>query len=308
MKPFPTVAVPHQDIIKDKLTMDVFAANLWEVFKNRAPEEYQDPETFFKKTYETQGLKNIIEITRKRLQGEGGDPVIQLQTPFGGGKTHTLIALYHKAKDMGAKRVVISGTALDPKEIAIWEEMEGQLTGSVEKLEGSTSPGLEKIRNLLDDNKPVLILIDELLEYATKAAGVKVGDSNMSSQLLAFMQELSEAVSTVSKAQLIFTLPSSHMEHFDEKAEKLFSQLQKVSGRLEKIYTPVEDDEIYSVIRSRLFSHIDERESSKIVSQFMDYAELENVLPDNIDKSDYKHKFLKSYPFQPEVIDVLYKR
>lgn len=308
MKPFPNVAVPHKDIIEDNLRMDVFAANLWEVFKGRAPEEYQDPETFFKKTYETQGLKNIIEITRKRLEGEGGDPVIQLQTPFGGGKTHALIALYHKAKKMDAKTVVISGTALDPKDITIWEEMEGQLTGKVEKLEGNTSPGLEKIRNLLDDNKPVLILIDELLEYATKAAGVKVESSNMAAQLLAFMQELSEAVSTVSNAQLILTLPSSHMEHFDEKAEKLFTQLQKVSGRLEKIYTPVEDDEIYPVIRSRLFSYIDERESSKVVNQFMDYAELENILPDNIDKSDYKHKFLISYPFQPEVIDILYKR
>ncbi|CEL24789.1 ATP-binding protein [Methanobacterium formicicum] len=308
MKPFPTVAVPHKDIIEDRLTMDVFAANLWEVFKGRAPDEYQDPETFFKKTYQTQGLKNIIDITQKRLGGEGGDPVIQLQTPFGGGKTHTLIALYHKAKEMGAKTVVISGTALDPKDITIWEEMEGQLTGKVEKLEGNTSPGHEKIRSLLDDNQPVLILIDELLEYATKAAGVKVEGSNLASQLLAFMQELGEAVSTVAKAQVIVTLPSSHMEHFDEAAEALFTQLQKVFGRLEKIYTPVEDDEIYPVIRSRLFSTVDERDSSKIVNQFMDYAELENILPDNIDKSDYKHKFLKSYPFQPEVIDVLYKR
>ncbi|MDO5836597.1 MAG: DUF499 domain-containing protein [Methanobacterium sp.] len=308
MKPFPTIAVPHKDIMEDKLTMDVFAANLWEVFKGRAPDEYQDPETFFKKTYETQGLKNIIEITQKRLKGEGGDPVIQLQTPFGGGKTHTLIALYHKSKEMGAKTVVISGTALDPKDITIWEEIEGQLTGKVDKLEGNTSPGHEKIRSLLDDNQPVLILIDELLEYATKAAGVKVEGSNLASQLLAFMQELSEAVSTVPKAQLILTLPSSHMEHFDEGAEALFTQLQKVSGRLEKIYTPVDDDEIYPVIRSRLFSRIDERESAKIVNQFMDYAEVENILPDNIDKSDYKHKFLKSYPFQPEVIDVLYKR
>ena len=209
---------------------------------------------------------------------------------------------------MGAKTVVISGTALDPKDITIWEEMEGQLTGKVEILEGNTSPGHEKIRSLLDNNKPVLILIDELLEYATKAAGIKVEDSNLASQLLAFMQELSEAVSTVPKAQLILTLPSSHMEHFDEKAQELFTQLQKVSGRLEKIYTPVEDDEIYPVIRSRLFSRIDEREASKIVNQIIDYAELENILPDNLDKSDYKHKFLKSYPFQPEVIDVLYKR
>ena len=109
MKPFPSVAIPHQDILDDKLKIDVFAANLWEVFKGRAPEEYQDAEIFFKKTYMTQGLKNIIEISQKRIKGEGGDSVIQLQTPFGGGKTHTLIALYHNAKEIEARTVVISG-------------------------------------------------------------------------------------------------------------------------------------------------------------------------------------------------------
>ncbi len=308
MKPFSSVAIPHQDILDNKLTMDIFAANLWEVFKERAPEEYQDKEEFFKKTYMTQGLNNIIGITHKRMNGRGGDPVIQLQTPFGGGKTHTLIALYHKAKEIGAKTVVISGQSIDAKETTIWEEMEYQLTGNVEKLEGKTAPGTEKIRNLLNDNQPVLILIDELLEYAVKASGVKVGNSDLGAQLMAFMQELTEAVSTIEKAILILTLPSSAMEHYDESAEILFSKLKKLSGRVERIYTPVQDEEIYSVIRRRIFSNIKDKEAAEIVAEFIDYAEDENLLPENIQKVDYKNKFLKSYPFQPEVIDVLYKR
>ena len=198
--------------------------------------------------------------------------------------------------------------ALDAKEITIWEEMEYQLTGSINKLKGQTAPGSEKIRELLDDNQPVLILIDELLEYAVKAAGIKVENSNLGAQLMAFMQELTETVSTIEKAILILTLPSSAMEHYDEGAEILFSKLKKVSGRVERIYTPVQDDEIYSVIRRRIFSNINEKEAAIIVAEFMDYAVNENLLPENIEKSDYKKKFLKSYPFQPEVIDVLYKR
>lgn len=308
MKPFPTIAVPHKDIIEDKLTMDVFAADLWEVFKGRAPEEYQDSDVFFKKTYQTNGLRSILEISQKRLKGEGGDPVIQLQTPFGGGKTHTLIALYHKAQEINAKTVVITGTAFDPKEVTIWEEMEKQLTGKVEKLKGQTAPGKEKIRDLLMGNQPVLILVDELLQYATKASGIKVGDSNLASQLLAFLQELTEAVSTTEKAQLILTLPSSNMEHYDEGAEILFSKLQKISGRVDWMFTPVEDEEIYPVIRRRLFNKIDKKEAAKVVDEYMEYAENENMLPETIAKSEYKKKFLKSYPFQPEVIDVLYKR
>ena len=308
MKPFSTVAVPHKDIIEDKLTMDVFAADLWEVFKGRAPEEYQDSDVFFNKTYQTRGLKNILEISQKRLKGEGGDPIIQLQTPFGGGKTHTLIALYHKAQELNAKTVVITGTAFDPKEVTIWEEMEKQLTGKVEKLKGQTAPGKEKIRDLLMNNQPVLILVDELLEYTTKASGVKVGDSNLASQLLAFLQELTEAVSSTKKAQLIVTLPSSNMEHYDENAEVLFSKLQKILGRVDWMFTPVEDEEIYPVIRRRLFSQINEGEVAKIVDKYMEYAENENILPETMEKSEYKKRFIKSYPFQPEVVDVLYKR
>src|SRR6266516_7325045 len=112
MKPFHTIAVPHQDILDGKLTMDVFAADLWETHLGRAPAEYKDPATFFKKTYLTQGLKNLLNIVEKRLKGEGGDPVIQIQTPFGGGKTHALIALFHRAKQWGFKCIVLSGSSM----------------------------------------------------------------------------------------------------------------------------------------------------------------------------------------------------
>jgi predicted AAA+ superfamily ATPase len=265
MRPFPTIAIPHIDILGGRLTMDVFAADLWEVFMGRAPEEYQDPTIFFRKTYITDGLKNPLGIAEKRLKGKGGDPIIQLQTPFGGGKTHSLIALYHKAKEWGAKTVVIDGTALDPKEITIWEEIERQLTGKVEKLKGKTSHGRENLRKLFDAHQPLLILMDEILEYTTKASGTKVGDSNLASQVLAFVQELTGTVKTLDKSFLILTLPSSILEHYDENAEKLFQQLQKITGRMEKVYTPVHDEEIDQVIRRRLFSSIDEKEARKVI-------------------------------------------
>ena len=64
-----------------------------EVFKGRAPDEYKDAGQFFEKTYQTDGLKHLLSIVEGRLNGQGGDPVIQIQTPFGGGKTHALIAM-----------------------------------------------------------------------------------------------------------------------------------------------------------------------------------------------------------------------
>lgn len=307
MKPFHTIAVPHDDILKGRLTMDVFAADLWEVSRNRGADEYKDVDTFFKKTYLTQGLKNLLDVVKKRIHGKGGDPVIQIQTPFGGGKTHALIAMYHRAQNWGAKQVVVVGTALSPKE-TLWGLIEKQLTGKIEKCSGQVSPGKEIIRNLLAENQPIIILMDEVLEYATKASGVIVGNSNLAAQTMAFMQELTEAVSTLEKVCLIVTLPASIIEHYDEGAEKLFQQLQKVSGRIEKIYTPVEENEISKIIRRRLFSDIDLNGAKEVASEFVEYAEKENILPGSLQSSEYRTRFTDSYPFMPEVVDVLYHR
>ena len=307
MKAFTQIAIPHEDIVKGRLVMDVFAADLWQVAQGKAPIDYQDSDLFFTKTFITDGLKNILEIAKARLEGKSGDSIIQLQTPFGGGKTHTLIALYHKAKEWNAKVVVIDGTALNPKENMLWEEIERQLTGSVSLTKGDIPPGKEKLIELLSASAPALILMDEILEYITRAAGVKVGDSNLASQTFAFIQELTGAVATVGNAMLVLTLPSSILEHYDENAERMFHQLQKITGRVEKIYTPVKDDEIEYVVRARLFSKIDEKEAKKVVDAFVEYARNEGLLSDN-EVSEYRNRFLRSYPFKPEVIDILYKR
>jgi len=309
MKPFSTLAIPHKDISEGKLTLDVFAADLWEVFKGRGPAEYKNPELFFRRTYVTHGLSNLLNITEKRVKGKGGDAVIQLQTPFGGGKTHTLIALFHKAREWGINVVVFSGEKfpVGKDELALWEEIERQLTGKVNILKGKVAPGGEKIRQLLEKKQPVIVLLDELHEYITKAAGLRVGDSNLASQTLAFIQELTGAVKTLDQVIMFASIPSSN-PYRDEKSEELLQALQSIIGRMEKIYTPVRDEEIDQVIRRRLFNQVDEKEARKVIEEFLDYAEKEKILPEGVDKSDYRDKFLKSYPFLPEVIDVFYKR
>ncbi|MGA9348992.1 MAG: DUF499 domain-containing protein [Anaerolineae bacterium] len=307
MTAFHTIAVPHEDILAGRLTMDVFAADLWEVHKGRAPDEYRDPVRFFQKTYQTEGLSHLLVVVEKRLRGEGGDPVIQIQTPFGGGKTHALIAMYHKVAEWDAKRVVVVGTPMAPTE-TLWGLMAEQLTGSRLGFEGSTAPGREALRSLLEAHQPLLILMDEVLEYATKAAGVTVGASNLAAQTLAFLQELTEAAATLERVCLVLTLPSSLLEHYDESAERLFRQLQKGVGRVEKIYTPVQEHEITQVIRRRLFSSIAEKQMREVVGGFLDYAVGESLLPAGVEASEYRRRFEASYPFLPEVVDVLYQR
>ncbi|RMF28240.1 MAG: ATP-binding protein [Chloroflexi bacterium] len=307
MIPFHTIAVPHEDILAGRLTMDIFAADLWEVDKGRAPDEYRDPVRFFQKTYQTEGLTHLLSVVERRLAGKGGDPVIQIQTPFGGGKTHALIAMYHKAPEWNANRVVIVGTPMTARE-TIWGVLAEQLTGTREGFDTPTAPGREPLRNLLAAHQPLLILMDEVLEYATKAAGVTVGSSTLAAQTLAFLQELTEAVGTLEQTSLVITLPSSTQERYDEGAERLFQQLQRVAGRVEKIYTPVQEHEITQVIRRRLFASVDERPMQEVIGGFLDYAVRESLLPAGVEPSEYRRRFQASYPFLPEVVDILYQR
>ena len=308
MTAFHTIAVPHEDILAGRLTMDVFAADLWEVYKGRAPDEYRDPTRFFQKTYQTEGLTYLLEVVARRLHGEGGDPVIQIQTPFGGGKTHALIAMYHKAAEWDANRAVIVGTPLAADE-TLWGLMAEQLTGSRVGFEGQAAPGREALRTLLAAHQPLLVLMDEVLEYATKATTVHVGTSTLAAQTLAFLQELTEAATTLERVCLVIALPSSLLERYDEEgAERLFRQLQKIAGRVEKIYTPVQEHEITQVIRCRLFSSIVEKQMREVVGEFLDYAVGESLLPAGVEPSEYRRRFEASYPFLPEVVDILYQR
>src|SRR5205807_4820691 len=72
-----------------------FAADLWQVHLGEGSDEYRNPAEFFRRTYLTQSLKELLTGAMERLSGKGSDPVIQLQTNFGGGKTHSMLALYH---------------------------------------------------------------------------------------------------------------------------------------------------------------------------------------------------------------------
>jgi len=308
MTAFHTIAIPHDDILQGRLTLDVFAADLWEVFKGRGVDEYRKPELFFQKTYETEGLKTLLDVVEKRLKGKGGDPVLQIQTPFGGGKTHTLIAMYHKAEEWGAKRVVMVGTSMSAKD-TLWGSLEEQLMDKKKNFKDMVSPGrTDEFRDMLANAGPVMILMDEVLEYITKASAVTVGESTLADQTIAFMQELTETVSTLDKVVLIVTLPSSNMPNMNAKSQQLLQNLQYVSGRMEKIYTPVQEHEITKVISLRLFSNIDKKKAGKVINQFVEYATRESLLPAGVEASEYRSRFEDSYPFLPEVVDVLYHR
>ena len=95
LKPWREVVTPHKDVASGRYQQAEFAADLWQVHIGEGTDEYRDPVEFFRRTYLTESLKGILVGAVQRLSGKGGDPVVQLQTNFGGGKTHSMLALYH---------------------------------------------------------------------------------------------------------------------------------------------------------------------------------------------------------------------
>jgi len=97
LKPWREVISPHEDVLEGSFQEAAFAADLTQVVREIAPPEYQDPARFFERTVITEGMSLLLQSVVKRLSGKGGDPVVQLQTAFGGGKTHTMMAVLHVA-------------------------------------------------------------------------------------------------------------------------------------------------------------------------------------------------------------------
>jgi predicted AAA+ superfamily ATPase len=329
LPPWWQVTTPHKDIREGKLSEAIFAADLGDVVNGKAPLEYQDVGIFFQKTYLTQGLKNLLDNVLSRLSGGKGDAMIQLQTPFGGGKTHALLTLYHVVKHrkeiehiasvselpkVDAKVAVFVGTHADAVSGKTpWGEIASQL-GQYEIIKDHDkkriAPGKEKLRQILDASGPTLILMDEILEYIVKANRAEKVERITHGQTLAFLQEISEVAASSDNCCLVLTLPASILERYDEDAERSLQQLQKVSGRVEAVYTPVEGVEIYEVIRKRLFEDYgDEKTRKKVAHNYFDlYQRLGADVPSEVKEIEYREHIEHAYPFHPELIDVLYER
>ncbi|MBO3798316.1 MAG: DUF499 domain-containing protein [Thermoproteota archaeon] len=325
MKPWLQVVIPHKDIREGRI--GDFAADLRSILRNEATVEYLDPETFFRRTHFTRGLENIIKDVFLTLSGREASKIIQIQTPFGGGKTHALVSLYHLIKsgervshmaevkkvlkDIGltkvpeAKVAVFVGTVPDPlKGKTPWGEIAEQLGVYEEVKEHDVkriAPGREILEKILNANRPVLILIDELTVYT-------VGAKEFEDQIFVFCQELTEAIKSSKQCVLLCTLPSS--APYGERGEKVLNQLQRIFGRMQMIYTPVEGEEVYEILRKRLFEDLgDEKEREAVIGEYFDlYQKLGEEVPREAREVAYKEKMRKSYPFHPELIDVLFER
>ncbi len=253
LKPWREVVTPHKDVASGRYQQAEFAADLWQVHLGEGTAEYRDPVEFFRRTYLTESLKRMLVGAVRRLAGEGGDParrasgdpVVQLQTNFGGGKTHSMLALYHlfsgiapselagldlvmgeagTEKLPAVRRAVLVGNKLSPGNPVtkpdgtvvrtLWGELAYQLGGAKAYArvaaddERATSPG-DALRELFNEYGPCLVLIDEWVAYARQLHDQSDLPGGGFETQFTFAQVLTESAKLARNCLLVISLPAS---------------------------------------------------------------------------------------------------
>jgi predicted AAA+ superfamily ATPase len=246
LKPWREVLPPHDDVATGNFAASEFAADLYKVaFGGEQDTGYADAVEFFGRTYLTEGLTDLVGRAVRRFSGDdNAPPVINLQTNFGGGKTHSMLALWHVAaglpvgefpqetQDLLTKngynstkvnRVAIVGNHFSPSGVTkpdgthvntIWGELAWQLGGPeafalVARADADrTTPG-EALHQLLARYSPAVILVDEWVAYARSLLGRDDLAGGTFDDQFTFAQSLTEAAKGTSGVLLVISIPAS---------------------------------------------------------------------------------------------------
>jgi len=289
LRPWREIVTPHPDVASGRYQQAEFAADLFQVHVGEGADEYRDPIEFFRRTYLTQGLTHLLSRGLMRLGNNTGDPVIELQTNFGGGKTHSMLALFHLfsgieaeklpgieaiLKETGLKppkkvrRAVFVGTKTPPGQPhqkpdgtvvrTMWGDIAWQLGGKPgyelvrESDERGTSPG-ERMTDVFRKFGPCLILIDEWVAYARQLYGNPNLPAGTFDTHFTWAQSLSESAKAAPNTLLIVSVPSSENEIGGDGGKMALDRLKNAIGRIESPWRPASTEEGYEIVRRRLF-------------------------------------------------------
>jgi hypothetical protein len=296
LRPWREVVTPHPDVASGRYQQAEFAADLWQVFLGEGSDEYRDPVEFYRRTFITEGLQKLLSNALLRMAGQGGDPVVELQTNFGGGKTHSMLALYHLFADVPAsqlpgmeavtkiagvsqppkvRRAVLVGNRISPADLhkkpdgtvvrTLWGELAWQLGGKegYEMVRAADEKGIspgDSLRLLFKKFSPCLILIDEWVAYARQLynkSDLPAGDFDAH---FTFAQTLSESAKLAGNTLLVVSIPASQNEIGGEGGQAALERLKNVLERVETSWRPASTEEGFEIVRRRLFQPITDAE------------------------------------------------
>ena len=346
LRPWREVVTPHPDVASGRYQQAEFAADLHQVWRGEASDEYAKPVEFFRRTYLTDGLRELLANAVRRFHGQGGAPVVELQTNFGGGKTHCLIALYHLAAGHPAHELegveamlatagleppppantaVLVGQMLAPGAVqrkddgtevhTLWGELAWQLGGAegyalvAEADRTGTSPGSALV-DLLRRYSPCLVLIDEWVAYARQLYGIDGLPAGSFDAQFTFAQAIAEAARSVDRALLVVSIPSSDIEVGGDGGRAALERLKNVIGRMESSWRPASAEEGFEIVRRRLFDDIPAASApdrDAVVKAFGDlYRGQKAEFPPGCGEALYARRLTAAYPIHPEMFDRLY--
>ncbi len=350
IKPWVESVILHPDVLSPDFSEDIFALDLGPLADGnpQVPSVYRDPEHFFRSSYLTNGLRLLLQDVLSRLEGGAGSRVLKLVTPFGGGKSHTLAALYHAARNRSALDVIPEGKALPKPGKARTAVFDGQFFSAVggkempgTKLKAKTiwgwiawslgkeagyelmraadeaqvAPGGDDITNLLGD-EPNLILLDEVLEYLISAGGINIGGTTLRDETISFVKRLTTAVGVCPKTALVFSLQSSKRESLEHI--NLLQTLDHMAARKDQRREPVEGNEVLCVIQRRLLAKMpNEADSTPAATAFQsDVTGMRRAYaktPAEQQQADQegielRNRMRAAYPFHPALIDLMRER
>ena len=341
LRPWREICEPHPDVLEARFSDAEFAANLAFVDQGEGSDEYTDPAAFFRITYATEGLQRVLTATVARLAGKGGDPVIGLQTNFGGGKTHTMLALYHLAGAAEAnyrpeelfgmapifeaagvetlgpvRRAVFVGThkgaaeamhAEDGREIrTLWGYLAWRLGGwqAVEAIADSEAAGTNPGSERII---PILRSAAPCLILMDEVVAFARQLRGLEYDAFhAFIQSLTEAAAAVEGAVVVGSLPESGAEVGDEQGRDALQRLEKIFGRVQSAWTPASGVETFEIVRRRLFQPLDEageKARDETVQAFRKlYRDNRADFPPEVREAAYGEQMRRAYPLHPEVL------
>jgi len=321
------------EVVSGELEIGKFAVELYSILGGKADKSYQDPETFLDNTYVTDAIRLILRDSLLRLAENKGKAVDLLDVSFGGGKTHSVVLLYHvfKNPELGTRFIRESGiskdygidTIPDTKVIAIdcrevkrntlWGEIADR-AGMFEDFENmdknKRSPNeITKIQTLFE--KPTLLMLDEVPHYLLK---LKSNDIALYKSTLLFLNELVSAANRTDKTRFIITTTQDQklLRDMTEEVKEITGtgayevteDLKEAVSRGADPIVPVKEKDAYGVICKRLVKKIDEKARDEAVEEYYNYY-MEKGL---ITEENYREKLKKAYPFHPFFIETLYNR
>lgn len=346
MEPWYKVAMPRKEVREGRsFNPDEFAIALEQVIAGTAPEDYREPRLFFSRTCFTRALCEHTGMTLRRLAGktENTAPILALITQFGGGKTHTLTALYHliqnrdkasKIEELNkllqeaglseipvARVAVFVGNAWDPSAGAEnpWIDIARQLAGG----EGVTAlgpeaktkaPGTNNLRKLIEAaGGHVLILCDEVLNFLSR-------HRDKAEPFRDFLANLVRTLTGTTGSAAMISLPQSKPEMSDWDLRWQDIVIKEVN-RVAKNLISNDEAEISEVVRRRLFEDLgNERTRKNVAKTFAEWCfERRAQLPPEwtaVDTAttetkarDYlQSRFEACYPFHPSTLSVFQRK